>query len=152
MSKTIWIVVANRVTARIFAAESPLGAIDEVETLLHPQGRVPDEDLVTDKPGRVGDRPGGGARSATDPDTSPHEHETTVFAGEIAQMLEKARNEQRFGTLVIAAPPAFLGALRKALDAQTRALVTLELDKDLAQFDARALRSHLPERLVRAEA
>lgn len=151
MSKTIWIVVANRVTARIFAAESPLGAIDEIETLLHPQGRVPDEDLVTDKPGRTYDRAGPG-RSATDPDTSQHEHEATVFAAEIAQTLAKARNEQRYGTLVIAAPPAFLGALRKALDAQTRNLVTLELDKDLAQFDARALRSHLPERLVRAEA
>ncbi|QGZ60757.1 host attachment protein [Paraburkholderia acidisoli] len=151
MSKTIWIVVANRVTARIFAAESPLGAIDEIETLLHPQGRVPDEDLVTDKPGRTYDRVGPG-RSASDPDTTQHEHEATVFAGEIAQMLTKSRNEQRYGTLVLAAPPAFLGALRKAIDAQTRSLVTLELDKDLAQFDARALRAHLPERLVRAEA
>ncbi|SDB82398.1 host attachment protein [Paraburkholderia lycopersici] len=150
MSKTIWIVVANRVTARIFATESPLGAIDEIETLLHPQGRVQDDVLVTDKPGRTTERAGPG-RSATDPDTSQHEHEATVFATEIAQMLTKARNDARYGTLVLAAPPAFLGTLRKAMDAQTRGLVTLELDKDLALLDARALRTHLPERLVRAE-
>ncbi|HKR39353.1 MAG TPA: host attachment protein [Paraburkholderia sp.] len=151
MSKTIWIVVANRVTARIFAAESPLGAIDEVETLLHLQGRMSDENLVTDKPGRTTDRVGFG-RSATDPDTSQHDHEATVFAAEIATTLAKARNDARYGTLVLAAPPAFLGVLRKAIDAQTRSLVTLELDKDLAALDARELRTRLPERLVRAGA
>lgn len=150
MSKTIWIVVANRVTARIFATDSPLGAIEEIETLLHPQGRMQEGALVTDKPGRTTERVGPG-RSATDPDTSQHEHEATVFATEIAATLTKARNDARYGTLVLAAPPAFLGALRKSIDAQTRKLVTLELDKDFAQLDARALRAHLPERLVRAE-
>ncbi|CAG9272280.1 host attachment protein [Paraburkholderia unamae] len=151
MSKTIWIIVANRVTARIFATESPLGAIEEIETLLHPQGRVSEQNLVTDKPGRTTERMGPG-RSATDPDTSQHDHEATVFATEIAATLTKARNDARYGTLVLAAPPAFLGALRKAIDAQTRSLVTLELDKDLALLDAKALRARLPERLVRAEA
>lgn len=151
MSKTIWIIVANRVTARIFATESPLGAIEEIETLLHPQGRVSEQNLVTDKPGRTTERMGPG-RSATDPDTSQHDHEATVFATEIAATLTKARNDARYGTLVLAAPPAFLGALRKAIDAQTRSLVTLELGKDLALLDAKALRARLPERLVRAEA
>ncbi len=148
MSKTIWIVVANRVTARIFAAESPLGAIDEVETLLHPEGRMQEQSLVSDKPGRTYDRAGQG-RHATDPDTSQHEHEATLFAAQIATALAKARSADRYGTLIIAAPPAFLGALRKALDTQTQSVVTLELDKDLAHLDARALRAHLPERLVR---
>jgi protein required for attachment to host cells len=151
MSKTIWIVVANRVTARIFAAESPLGAIEEVETLLHLQGRMQDVALITDKPGRTTERVGPG-RSATDPDTSQHEHQATVFATEIAATLTKARNDARYGTLVLVAPPAFLGALRKAIDPQTRSRITLELDKDLALLDARTLRTHLPERLVRAEA
>jgi protein required for attachment to host cells len=150
MSKSIWIVVANRVTARIFAAATPLGAIDEVETLLHPEGRVPEQSLVSDKPGRTHDRAGPG-RSAADPDTTQHEHEATLFAAQIAATLAKARNDNRYGTLVIAAPPAFLGVLRKALDAQTQNVVTLELDKDLAHLDARSLRSYLPERLVRSE-
>jgi protein required for attachment to host cells len=150
MSKTIWIVVANRVTARIFATDSPLGAIEEVETLLHLQGRMQDEALVTDKPGRTTERAGPG-RSATDPDTSQHEHQATVFATEIAATLTKARNDARYGTLVLVAPPAFLGVLRKSIDAQTRSRITLELDKDLALLDARTLRTHLPERLVRAE-
>jgi protein required for attachment to host cells len=150
MSKTIWIVVANRVTARIFAAASPLGAIDEVETLLHPESRVPEQSLVSDKPGRTYNRSGPG-NHASDPDTTQHEHETTLFAAQIATALAKARTESRYGTLIIAAPPAFLGALRKALDAQTQSVVTLELDKDLAHLDARALRAHLPERLLRCE-
>lgn len=150
MSKTIWIVVANRVTARIFEAASPLGAIDEIETLLHPAGRMPEQGLVTDKPGRTFDR-GGQGRHATDPDTSQHDHETSLFAAQVAETLAKAREADRYGTLVIAAPPVFLGVLRKQLDAPTQALVTLELDKDLAHLDARSLREHLPERLVRHE-
>jgi len=149
MTKTIWIAVANRATARIFAAESPLGAIDEIETLVHPAGRVQEQTLVTDKPGRTYDRAGPGPHS--DPDSVQHDHEMAAFAGEVAACLAKGREADRFGTLVIAAPPAFLGELRKHLDAQTQSLVTLELDKDLAHLDARDLRAHLPERLVRRE-
>lgn len=147
MTNTIWIVVANRVTARIFAASSPLGALDEVETLLHPEGRVREQMLVTDRPGRSNDRSGPGSHA--DSDTVQHDHEAAVFAGEIAACLAKGRTNGRYGTLVIVAPPAFLGELRKRLDAPTQNLVTLELDKDLAHLDPRALRAHLPERLVR---
>ena len=149
MTKTIWIAVANRATARIFAAESPLGAIEEIETLVHPAGRVPEQSLVTDKPGRTYDRAGPGRHS--DADTVQHDHEAATFAGEIAACLAKGRETDRFGTLVVAAAPAFLGELRKHLDPQTQSLVTLELDKDLAHFGARDLRAHLPERLVRRE-
>jgi len=151
MSKTIWIVVANRVTARIFATDTPLGAIDEVETLLHPESRVSAQSLVSDRPGRAAERAGPGG-PASDPDTTQHAHEAATFAAQIAATLAHARAQARYGTLVIAAPPAFLGVLRKALDAQTQNVVTLELDKDLAHLDARALRAHLPERLVRSEA
>ncbi|MCG5075692.1 host attachment protein [Paraburkholderia tagetis] len=150
MSNMIWVVVANRVTARIFAAESPIGAIEEIETLLHPESRVPEQSLVTDRPGRT-ERASAG-RQQSDPDPTHHEHETSLFASQVATTLAKARNAGRYGTLVLAAPPAFLGALRKALDTQTRSLVTLELDKDLALLDARTLRTHFPERLVRAQA
>jgi len=149
MTKTIWIAVANRATARIFAAGSPLGALEEIETLVHPAGRAPEQSLVTDRPGRTFDRAGSGPQS--DPDTVQHDHEAAAFAGEVAACLAKGREADRYGTLVIAAPPAFLGELRKHLDARTQGLVTLELDKDLAHLDARELRAHLPERLVRSE-
>ncbi len=148
MSKTIWIVVANRVTARIFETASPLGAIDEIETLFHPEGRVPQQSLVSDKPGRTYDRMGAG-RHASDSDTSPHDHEAAVFAAQIALSLASAREANRYGTLVVAAPPAFLGVLRKHLDAATQALISLELDKDYVALDPRTLRERLPERLVR---
>ncbi|WP_129561318.1 host attachment protein [Paraburkholderia dokdonensis] len=149
MSNMIWVVVANRVTARIFATESPLGAIEEIETLLHPESRVREQSLVTDRSGRT-ERSSAG-RQQSDPDTTHHERETSLFASQVATTLGQARHAGRYGTLVLAAPPAFLGALRKALDAQTRSLVTLELDKDLALLDVRTLRTHFPERFVRAQ-
>ncbi|CAM2176348.1 Protein required for attachment to host cells [Paraburkholderia sacchari] len=149
MSNMIWVVVANRVTARIFATETPQGAIEEIETLLHPESRVREQSLVTDRSGRTERATAG--RQQSDPDTAHHEHETSLFAAQVATTLGQARHAGRYGTLVLAAPPAFLGALRKALDAQTRNLVTLELDKDLALLDARTLRTHFPERFVRAQ-
>lgn len=114
MSNMIWVVVANRVTARIFATESPLGAIEEIETLLHPESRVPEQSLVSDRSGRTERSTAG--RQQSDPDTAHHERETTLFASQVATTLSKARNNGRYGTLVLAAPPAFLGALHKALE------------------------------------
>lgn len=149
MTKAIWIAVANRAAARIFAAEDPLGALEEIETLIHPAGRALDQDLVSDRPGRTYDRSGTGRHSESEP--VQYQHEAAAFAGEIAACLAKGREADRYGTLVLAAPPAFLGELRKHLDPQTQGLVTLELDKDLAHLDARDLRAHLPERLVRHE-
>jgi hypothetical protein len=48
-----WILVADRARARIFEAEWPLNAkLEEIETLVHPEGHAREQEILTDVPGR----------------------------------------------------------------------------------------------------
>jgi protein required for attachment to host cells len=149
MKKTVWIVVANRAVARLFQAKQPLGPLEEMDAFIHPEGRMHDQDLVSDRPGRGFDRFGPG-RHAEDPDTTVTEQEATSFALQLARFLQKGRNDGRFDALVLIAAPAFLGIMRDRLDTPTRQRVMLEVDKNLVHLDAAALRGYLPERLYSA--
>lgn len=146
MKKTVWIVVANRAVARLFQANQPLGPIEEIEAFIHPEGRMQDQELVSDRSGRGFDRFGSGGH-AEDPDTTATAQETTNFALALARFLQKGRSDGRFDTLALIAAPAFLGVLRERLDSPTRDRVTLEVDKNLVHLDPAAIRAYLPERL-----
>ncbi|HEU4669216.1 MAG TPA: host attachment protein [Dyella sp.] len=145
--KHVRVVVANRSVAHLFQAGGAGAPLHELDTLLHPASRLHDRDLVTDRPGRSFDRVGQG-HHATDPGTSPGEHEAERFAIELARRLHKDRAENRFRALVLVADPGFLGLLRAHLDEPTRQRVVLEIDKNLAHMDAAEIRAHLPDRLT----
>ncbi|MBV8157296.1 MAG: host attachment protein [Dyella sp.] len=149
MKKIVWIVVANRAAARLFQASQPTGPLEELDAFIHPEGRLQEHDLVSDRPGRSFDRYGAG-RHAEDPDTEATEQEATNFAVQLSRFLHKARCDRKFDTLVLVAAPAFLGALRERLDVPTRERITLEVDKNLVQRSAGEIRSHLPEKLYSA--
>jgi len=142
----IWIAVADAARARLLESESPTGELREIAAFTHPEARLREQDLTSDLPGRAFDS-GGEGRHAMENRHSPKENEADTFAQELAAHLERGRTEHRFGHLILIAAPAFLGRLRKHLSSETAACVTLELDKDLTQFDAATLRQHLPERL-----
>jgi protein required for attachment to host cells len=145
--KKILILVANRSVARLFGTDDRRGEpLHELATLTHPEGRLQDHDLVSDRPGRAFDSLGH-HRHAADPDTTAEEHEAEAFAIELTRRLHKDRAESRFDALALVAAPDFLGLLRKHLDAPTRQRVFLEVDKNLAHLDAAAIRDHLPEKL-----
>lgn len=146
MKKTVWIVVANRAVARLFKATQPMGPLEELDSFIHPEGRLQERELVSDKPGRGFDRFGPGSH-AEDPDTTATEQEAAVFALELTRFLKKHCHEGSFDALVLIAAPAFLGIIRERLDAPMRQRVMLEVDKNLVHLDAAALRSYLPERL-----
>ncbi|MES9844878.1 MAG: host attachment protein, partial [Candidatus Sedimenticola sp. 6PFRAG5] len=47
-----WIVVADTSRARIFSADKPASSLVEIQTLAHPESRLHEGDLVSDKAGR----------------------------------------------------------------------------------------------------
>ncbi|HEY9201257.1 MAG TPA: host attachment protein [Gammaproteobacteria bacterium] len=145
MSK-IWVLVADSARARLFHADGSAGALQEQTDLLMPGSRLKESDLVGDRAGRAFDS-GGKGRHAMDPGTSAKEMESHRFAAEIAELLQKEHLAGAFNRLTLVAPPAFLGELRSALSDGVREKVSAELDKDLVQFDSKAIREHLPERL-----
>ncbi len=140
----IWVLVADGSRARLFRAEGARGGLVEIDTWLHPESRLREQDLVTDAPGQERGR-GGTAHGVNEPH-SARDHELETFAREIAERLQTALSEERFGRLLLCAPPRFLGLLRDALPAAVRQRVRHEIGKDLTSIkDLRDLRKRLPE-------
>ncbi len=68
------------------------------------------------------------------PGSDPHKHEQTVFARDIARLLEEKREQKAYDQIIIIAAPEMLGGLRLALDTPTSRLVVGEIAKDLTKL------------------
>jgi protein required for attachment to host cells len=112
--KTTWIVLAEKSRARILSQTSRSEPLLEVELMDHPAGRLKEGELITDTPGRSFDSAGQG-RHAMEPRTSARDEEAAAFGRAIVDRLERGAQTQQFHALHLAAPPEFLGVLRKAL-------------------------------------
>lgn len=139
MEKT-WIVVADSAHARILATTARTAEPTEVSTLVHPGSRLKENDLVTDKPGRSKDSMGQG--HAMD-ESKATEHEEAVFASEIVDTLDEGRQQGKFESLILIAPPKFLGALRAQLSKPLSKQVVQSIDKNLVTHDLKSIRQHL---------
>lgn len=124
-----WVVVAESARARIFFLPEAGGKVTEVADLSHPEARLHDTELASDAPGRSFDSHGQG-RHGMEPPTAPKDREAQLFAGEIARFVDEGLNEGRFESLVLMAPPKFLGLLRRALGSAARRSVAAEIDKN----------------------
>lgn len=139
-----WILVAHEAGARLFESPGPGKGITCIEEIEHPEGRARDRELVSDRPGRSFRKNSGDPRRASMGESGgPHEQAVADFGRALAQKLQQGRVENRFGRLVLVAPPKFLGTLRSSLDSATGQLVVGSLDKDLAS----AKEADLVERL-----
>jgi protein required for attachment to host cells len=140
-----WIVVADRSKARIFTVSESRGALQEVETLEHPEGREQSRNVNADRQGRAFDSSGQG-RHAMGASVEPMEQDAIRFSKKVSEHLKAACHKGRCERLMLVAGPAFLGLLRKQLNTPPGVTVA-EIEKNLGHFDAREIRSHLPERL-----
>lgn len=141
MART-WILVAESSRAKLYFAESRKSPLVEIEDFIHPESRLHERELVTDKQGRHGDDAGKG-RHGVEQKISPRRTEQEAFARTLAQRLEAGYNEKAFDRLVLVAPPAFLGLLRDTLSDEVLQHVTEEIDKHLVQQPAHVVREHL---------
>lgn len=140
-----WVVVADSARARVFRAESRIGALEEMADLADAQGRQHAGDLYLEEQTRRVER--NASSSDYEP---PRKHEQVLaqrFAKQLAEYLRRGALEKRYQRLLLAAGPEFLGLLRRELDANTRARLALELPKDLSKMRTDELRPFLPERL-----
>lgn len=141
MKKDSWLLVANSSIARIYKIEKKHD-LKEIKVLEHPESRLHNLDLVSDKPGRDFESSGIG-RHALEPKVLPKRHEFAVFAKSLAEYLENARNEGEFEALYIAASPALLGLLRQSLHPNTTKLIKAEVDKDMTHMKPQEIPDHL---------
>lgn len=145
-STIVWVVVADAARARLFVTHRHDGALEEVGDLLNADARLLPQEAQADRAGRVtqGRR---GASHSFESRESYEEHTATVFAKRIGRQLCDARRKGALQRLYLLADPPFLGRLREALDAPTRALVVDGQPVDLVRRNAAEIRKALPARL-----
>lgn len=136
------IVVADSARARIFTADSAHSPLNEIETMAHPEGRMHEQNMVSDMPGKDSGK-GGGGDHAYQEKIEPKEQEIIEFAKRIADYLDDARKTNKLNKLILVAAPAFLGELRTHLSSETNEKIVFELDKNIAQHSVEDIRNHL---------
>jgi protein required for attachment to host cells len=139
---TTWVLVADNSRARIFSAEKPASPLVEIQDLTHPEARLHEGDLVTDKGGRDKGPDGGHGIGSEQP------HKTDgadKFASSVCAHLDAARAAGNLHKLYVVAAPAFLGLLRKHQSNALKQIIAEEVDKNLATQDPAAIRKHLPQ-------
>ena len=136
--------VANRASAALYRTMGPGVAPELVRRFDHPEGRLKNGEINTDKPGRGFDRSGVGTH-AFSTEEGPVEKVARDFANLLAKDLQHGRQNSEYDELALIAPPRMLGYLREALDAPTRELVYGEIAKDIDQNNPMDIRKHLDQ-------
>lgn len=122
-----WILVANASLARLYANLGPNKGLQLIKELVHPQSRMKNADLVTDRAGLLQAASGHGAR---EPATPPKLNAARAFAQMLAKELYQGRSSNKFRRAILVAPPAFMGMLNHEMDRNTAQMVTDRLEKD----------------------
>ena len=127
--RTTWFLIVDSAKSRIFESSGPHGTWSKIEETTDDDARKPSRELGRDRPVR-GRTIGSGAPFAVT-GASEHDKAGEDFLADCAQDLAEAEKKGRFDQLVVAAPPAALGVLRKKLPAETTAKLIGVYDKDL---------------------
>ncbi|MGI9332609.1 MAG: host attachment protein [Gammaproteobacteria bacterium] len=134
-----WLLAAESARARICALDNYNNIAVEIEDLVQPSSRLRGRALTTDREGRSFDSAGQGrhrVENSSDVRLGP----VGKFARLLAERLEQGRLHGEFEDVIIAAPPRFLGMVRKQLSPETAKRVKLEIRKNLVSEDHKGLR------------
>jgi protein required for attachment to host cells len=138
---TTWIVVADSSRARVF--EQGAKHLREIEDMINPGGHA--NNVRKDGDGKLHDRNERMQGHVVEPPTSAASHENEVFARNVGDYLEQARNARRYGRLRLIAAPKFLGLMRSKLNKEVQKMVAQELPKDISMFSLHQIEAYLDE-------
>lgn len=141
---TTYVIIADSSQAKLFEYDKQMSSLTQLRTLDHPEGRLQDHELDSDRDGRQANGAIGGSHGYGG-DKSSQRHEVEVFAAHVAQHLEQERNAGHFQHLILIAPPQFLGNLRKELTTDCERLVTMEINKNLVSERAEVIIARLQD-------
>ncbi len=130
-----WLVIANSTKAQIHKIEQHKATL--IETLNHPESRLKSGELTSDEAGHY--KSSNGAHGQYQPPSDAHEKEQEYFANEIAKFLEKGRQKNRYGTLIICAAPHFHGLINQAISDPVKLLIKKSIKKDYIPLPANEL-------------
>jgi protein required for attachment to host cells len=108
------------------------------------EGRLHEQDLTSDLPGKDSDKVGAGKHSFQD-QVEPKQQEAITFAKRIARYLDESYSANKFEQLMVIAAPSFLGVLRHQFSDQISQRICFELDKNITMHSVDDIRKHLPD-------
>ena len=108
------------------------------------QQNPPTREQGTDRPGRTNDA---GTHKSAVQQSDWHQLAEDRFVHELVDDLTAAFNRHEFDALVIVAPPAALGEMRKVLPDQIRSHVLSEINKDLTHLKVHELQEAITKQL-----
>lgn len=144
-----WIVSANAGRARFFSQENWTAPLTEINDMVNATARMRTAETESDE---LGQRSASKSRhsvgaptqpSGYQPNQTPEQHHSEVFARNIADFLRQGQQEGRFKQLFLVASPEFLGELRQHLDPNVASAVGLEINKDYTQSSGEQLREQI---------
>jgi protein required for attachment to host cells len=100
------------------------------------------QDIASDRPGRVVSGPGGHIKSGVE-DTDWHHLEESRFVHTVADAISRAALGEPGLKVVVVLPPKALGSFREAISPAVRRHVVAEIPKDLAGHPVRDIERHL---------
>ncbi|MFM7524842.1 MAG: host attachment protein [Betaproteobacteria bacterium] len=142
-----WVMVADRTRARIFENDGDLDKLNEIEDLLNPEGRFSDAEFHHDAKGRFcgkGDRQ---HAHTAQPRVSKAVHDEENFSRQLAAVLDRGCQASQYDSLVVVAPPAFLGILRKQLSDQVDKRIVKQLNSDISGYAPQQVSDYLKRHL-----
>lgn len=126
-----WVLVANSSQAKLFRL-TQFPKIEPIQDFAHPESRLHDQDLISDKPGRNFDRMGTG-RHSYESKHDPKSLEIDKFGKILAEHLNLAHENGDFSRLYLLANPSFLGVLRQELNPRLQNAIVSEIAKDMTE-------------------
>ncbi len=139
--ETTWILLADRSIAKLFESKGPGKPLQHVQDILHPEGHLHNQDIVSDRPGRTSTS--FGKKHGFSGHHTPVENVAHQFALRLADFLNGGRNAHSYEKLVLVAEPGFLGELLNALNDQTAKLVSKTIKKDLMHLKTGEFQQYL---------
>ena len=140
--KSVWVVVADSSACRLYQLHKHPAKLELFKALSHPENKLRDLELTSDKPGRYrgGADAGHGAFSQQ---TDPKEIKIDDFSREIARELDSGRKSNAYDALILISPPRVNGRLFQHASKHVKDLVAHNIEKDLVHLDDRDLLSFI---------
>lgn len=126
-----WVLNCNTSICKIYEYKKPDHFVF-LKEINHPENKLKNSELVSDKSGHYQAGPAHGAFS---PDTEPKTVKVIEFLKEVARELDKGRNEQVYQNLIIVAAPHTSGMLKQQLNKHIDSLISNHIQKDMMHLN-----------------
>ena len=136
-----WIMVANSNDCRIYEYDQNHKHLSLVEEISHPENKLKVHDWTNDHPGHYQSQ--GTHRGSYVPENSPVDWSIDDFAREMAQRLDKGRNQHEYDDVTLLLPAKMEGLLGKHLNKHTKELIKLVVQKNLIFLSEHELNVYL---------